>query len=113
MENQQTHNEKPQHGRWIRAALWYRRTPVLKHIDPIAFPVILISIMLLLIFPRGECTCEEQLPDKSISAMAVKGNAEALSYLNAKDNALLCAARRQELLRKLEEEKKTKRQYKL
>ncbi len=110
MENQQTNkdavNGKPKHGKWIRAAIWYRGNPVLKHIDPFAFPVILVAMLLVLIFPRGECTCEEQLPDKTISAMAVKGNTKALRYLNAKDNALLCAARRQDLLKKLQDGKK-------
>lgn len=101
-----------QHGKWIRAALWYRRTPVLRHIDPIAFPVILVGMMLVVIFPRGECTCEEQVPDQAISAMAVKGNKEAQLYLNSRDNALLCAARRQELLRKLENSKQ-KKQHRL
>lgn len=117
MENQENNkdvpNDNPKDGKWISLALWYRGNPVLKHIDPFAFPVILVGIMLAVIFPRGDCTCEEQLPDKAISEMAVSGNAEARLYLNARDNALLCAARRQELLKKLEDDKKLKKQHKL
>ncbi|RYD98760.1 MAG: hypothetical protein EOP54_06570 [Sphingobacteriales bacterium] len=116
MENQQTNkdavNGKPKHGKWIMAAIWYRSNPILKHINPLAFPMLLVAMLLVVIFPRGECTCEEQVPDQTISAMAVKGNKEARLYLNSRDNALLCAARRQELLKKLENSKQ-KKQHRL
>jgi hypothetical protein len=93
-------------GKWMKFALWYIRTPILKHINPFFFLVFLLGTVLVLIIPRGDCTCEEMLPDQSLQSKEMQNNKEVQAHLKARDNVIICAARQQELLEKLEKEKR-------
>ncbi|MGY0039317.1 hypothetical protein [Pedobacter sp. NJ-S-72] len=93
-------------GKWLRFALWYTKTPILKHINPFFFLVFLLATTLVLIIPRGNCTCEEQLPDQALQSRELQNNKEVQAHLKARDNVIICAARQQELLEKLEKGKR-------
>ncbi|TCD01239.1 hypothetical protein [Pedobacter psychroterrae] len=93
------------YGRWMRLAIWYRHNPILKHLDPYLFLWVLLLFALVSIVPRGNCTCEDQYPDQQLSMLAKAGNKEVAAHLAARDNALLCESRRQELLKELARKK--------
>jgi len=95
-----------QYGKWMRLAMWYQRTPVLREINPFTFPAIVLMMLLRIVIPRGHCTCGDQFPDQHLSTIASEGNKEVKAYLSITENPLLCEARRQELLKKLKLKKK-------
>ena len=95
-------------SRWLRLARAYHRIPVLGRL-PARFWVFLLTaalaVLLNILFPPGECTCEDQFTDQKLEAMARQGNQAVRRYLAQKDNPINCAGRRQELLQELEKEK--------
>lgn len=93
-------------GKWMKLAIWYKRTPVLKHIDPFGIMMAILAIILAVIFPQGDCTCGDQIADQKLEVMGKQGNKEVQHYMQSRDNAILCASKRQELLKKLEREAK-------
>lgn len=95
-------------SRLIRLVRAYQRIPLLGRL-PGRFWIILLTaalaILLNIIFPPGDCTCEDQFTDQKLEAMARQGNQAVKRYLAQKDNPINCAGRRQELLQELEKEK--------
>ena len=92
----------------LRIARAYHSIPVLGKL-PARFWIFLLAaalaILLTILFPQGDCTCEDQFTDQKLEAMARQGNQAVKHYLAQKDNTINCAGRRQELLQELEKEK--------
>lgn len=95
-------------GKWIRLVIWYNKTPVLNKINPLLIIVFAVGVILTLIFPRGECTCADQIVDRKLEVIAKQGNKEVQDYNKSRYNIILCASKRRELLKKIEKEKKLK-----
>ncbi|MFI5138334.1 MAG: hypothetical protein ACHQIM_10955 [Sphingobacteriales bacterium] len=94
---------------WLLSAVRaYHRIPVLGRL-PVRFWIFLLTaalaILLNVLFPPGDCTCEDQFNDQKLEAMARQGNRAVQHYLAQKDNTINCAGRRQELLEELEKDK--------
>jgi hypothetical protein len=95
-------------SRWLRAARAYHRIPLLGRLPGLVVMGLLIAavaILLAILFPQKDCTCEDQFNDQKLEAMARPGNQAVKRYLTQKDNPINCAGRRQELLQELEKEK--------
>ncbi|SDE94790.1 hypothetical protein SAMN05216464_11136 [Mucilaginibacter pineti] len=91
---------------WARAARWYMRTPVLKHINPAGIIGLILAGLMVLIFPPGHCTCEDQIDDPKLNKLALAGDTNVRNYQKQLDDIYICAAKRAELLKKLELQKK-------
>lgn len=95
---------------WLRFVKAYRRIPLLGRIDPVKlltfFFIVIIETLLIVVFPPGNCTCEDQFTDQKLEALARHGNPDVRRYLAQKDNTINCAGRRKELLQQLEKKKK-------
>lgn len=95
-------------NKWLRLARAYHRIPILGRL-PVRFWTILpaagLAVLLNILFPPGDCTCEDQFTDQKLEAMARQGNQSVRRYLAQKDNPINCAGRRLELLQELEKEK--------
>ncbi|RYZ18694.1 MAG: hypothetical protein EOO10_25380 [Chitinophagaceae bacterium] len=91
-----------QYGKWMRLAIWYKNVPILKHVNPLFLLMILYVFLLILFIKPSNCTCEDQYPDQELSTLAKEGDEKVAAHLSARDNALLCESRRQELLKELE-----------
>jgi hypothetical protein len=95
-------------SRWLRLARAYHRIPILGRLPARAWAFLLavaLAVLLNILFPPGDCTCEDQFTDQKLEAMARQGNQAVQHYLSQKDNPINCAGRRQELLQELEKEK--------
>jgi hypothetical protein len=57
-----------QYGKWMRLAIWYQRTPVLREINPFAFPGIILAILLMIITIALDfgCSPKDFMPDEAI-----------------------------------------------
>lgn len=99
---------KSQRDKWMRFAQWYKSTPILRRVDPTAFFGLFLALMAFIIFPREHCKCRDLMTDTAILSMARQGDEEAQSFLKSSDNALLCASREQELIKKLKKQKKAR-----
>lgn len=92
----------------LRITRAYHRIPVLGKL-PARFWILLLAaamgILLAILFPQGDCTCEDQFTDQKLETMARQGNQAVKRYLAQKDNTINCAGRREELLQELEKEK--------
>lgn len=100
-----SHSEE---SRWIKLAKAYQRIPVLGKLPAQSVSMLLaglLGIVLAILFPQKECTCEDQFTDQRLEAMARQGNQAVRRYLAQKDNPINCAGRRLELLKELEKEK--------
>lgn len=96
-------------SRWLRAARAYQRLPVLGKLPAQILGGLLVgalAILLAILFPQKNCTCEDQFTDQKLETMARQGNQDVRRYLAQKDNPINCAGRRKELLEQLEKEKK-------
>ena len=93
------------YGKWMRLAIWYKNVPILKHVNPLFLLMILYAFLLILVIKPSNCTCEDQFPGPRLSTLAKAGNKKVAAHLSARDNALLCESRRQELLKDLERKK--------
>ena len=95
-------------SKWLRLARAYNSIPILGRL-PVRVWAILpaagLAILLNILFPPGNCTCEDQFTDQKLEAMARQGNEAVQRYLAQKDNPINCAGRRLELLKELEKEK--------
>jgi hypothetical protein len=95
-------------SRLVRLVRAYQRIPVLGRL-PGRFWIFLLTaalaILLNILFPPGDCTCEDQFTDQKLEVMARQGNQAVRRYLAQKDNPINCAGRREELLQELEKEK--------
>jgi sensor histidine kinase YesM len=93
----------------------FRRFPILS--NEVIFRIVIIVLMLPLIVLlhrwKGECTCEDQIQDQRLTATSLKQNKQVQTYLKTRDNPVMCEARRQELLRKLEQEQKLRKAHAL
>lgn len=95
-------------GRWLRIARAYHGIPILGKLPAQVLMGILVgtlAILLAVLFPQKDCTCEDQFTDQKLEAMARQGNQAVRRYLAQKDNTINCAGRRKELLEQLEKEK--------
>ncbi len=95
-------------SRLIRLAQAYHRIPLLGRLTARFWIFLLtaaLAVLLNILFPPGDCTCEDQFTDLKLEAMARQGNQAVKHYLAQKDNTINCAGRRQELLQELEKEK--------
>lgn len=95
-------------SRWLRLARAYHRIPILGRLPAQVFAGLLVgalAILMSILFPQKDCTCEDQFTDQKLEAMARQGNQAVRRYLAQKDNPINCAGRRQELLQELEKEK--------
>jgi hypothetical protein len=100
-----THSKE---SRWLRVATAYHRIPILGRLPAQVLGGLIVAtlaILLAVLFPQGDCTCEDQFTDQKLEAMARRGNQAVKSYLAQKDNTINCAGRRKELLQELEREK--------
>ena len=105
-ENDLTTHSKE--SRWLRVARAYHRIPILGRLPAQVLGGLLVAalaILLAILFPQGDCTCEDQFTDQKLETMARQGNQAVRHYLAQKDNTINCAGRRQELLQQLEKEK--------
>jgi hypothetical protein len=97
-------------SKWLRFVRAYRRIPFLRRIDPVKlltfFFIVVIETLLIVAFPPGNCTCEDQFTDQKLEALARQGDPDVRRYLAQKDNTINCAGRRKELLQQLEKKKK-------
>ncbi|MEO6523854.1 MAG: hypothetical protein ABIN91_19375 [Mucilaginibacter sp.] len=93
-------------GVWMKVARWYMRTPVLKHLSPGGILIAVLAVLLVTIFPQGHCTCEDQIDDPKLKKMALAGDTNVRNYQQQMDDVYICAAKRAELLKKLELQKK-------
>jgi len=96
-------------NRWLRIARAYHRIPILGKLPTQVLGGLLVgalAILLAVLFPQKDCTCEDQFTDRKLEAMARQGNQAVQRYLAQKDNPINCAGRRKELLEQLEKEKK-------
>lgn len=109
MENPQQVQDSDQKLRnnWMRLVKRYQEIPIIGRINPFSLIPILLAIILVILTPRSNCTCEEQLTDDKLEAMAQNGNTDVRTYLAQKDNPFNCAGRRLELLKKLQKEKES------
>jgi len=107
MENPEQMQDSDQKfgNRWVRLVKRYQQIPVLGRINLFSLIPVLLAIILVILTPRSNCTCEEQLTDEKLEAMAQNGNTDVRTYLAQKDNPFNCAGRRLELLKKLQKEK--------
>ncbi|MDR3697706.1 hypothetical protein [Mucilaginibacter sp.] len=95
-------------SKWLRLARAYHRIPILGRLPAQVLAALLVgglAILLAVLFPQKDCTCEDQFTDQKLEAMARQGNQAVRRYLAQKDNPINCAGRRQELLQELEKEK--------
>jgi len=95
-------------SRLIELVRAYRRIPVIGRLHArfwVFLLTVALAILLNVLFPPGDCTCEDQFTDQKLEAMARQGNHAVKSYLAQKDNPINCAGRRKELLQELEKEK--------
>lgn len=67
---------------------------------------VIIGVGLAAIFPQKNCTCEDQITDLRLETLARQGNKQVMHYQQERESVITCAAKREELLRKLEKEKK-------
>lgn len=104
-DNLKNHAEE---SRWIKLAKAYQRIPVFGKLPAQSVSMFLagaLGILLAILFPQKECTCQDQFTDQKLEAMARQGNQAVRRYLAQKDNPINCAGRRLELLKELEKEK--------
>lgn len=107
MENPEQMQDSDQKfgNRWVRLVKRYQQIPVLGRLNPFSLVAIMLAVILVILTPRGNCTCEDQFTDEKLEAMARNGNTDVRTYLAQKDNPFNCAGRRLELLKKLQKEK--------
>lgn len=65
-----------------------------------------LAACMAILFPRKNCTCEDQVTDLRLETLARQGNKQVMHYQQERESVITCAAKREELLRKLEKEKK-------
>jgi len=109
-----TNTSVEEEGRLVRLLNWYRQIPVIGKIPVrvlMGLLVAALAILLAVLFPQGDCTCEDQFDDPKLQTMAKAGDQQVKQYLAQKDNTINCAGRRKELLEHLKQ-KKTKAQLK-
>ena len=88
----------------------FRRFPILTNEGIFRMVIIFLMFPLIVLLNRwkGECTCEDQIQDQSLASTKFKQDKQVQTYLKTRDNLVMCEARRQVLLKKLEKEKKVK-----
>lgn len=67
---------------------------------------IVIGAGLAALFPQKNCTCEDQITDLRLETLARQGNKQVMYYQRERESVIICAAKREELLKKLEQEKR-------
>lgn len=108
-DNKRDDRPRPsEESKWFRLARAYHRIPILGRIPARVMGGVVagaLGILLGILFPQKDCTCEDQFTDQKLEAMARQGNEAVRRYLAQKDNPINCAGRRLELLKELEKEK--------
>jgi len=67
---------------------------------------VVIGVGLAAMFPQKNCTCEDQITDLRLETLARQGNKQVMHYQRERESVIICAAKRVELLKKLEQEKR-------
>lgn len=95
---------------WIKMGRLYRRFPFLRN-DKVLRMLItffVVAFSILMAITKEPCTCADQIVDEQLKTRAAQGDSTVGAYMKSKDDAIICATKRRELLRALEKEKKLK-----
>ena len=89
--------------------LWIKlRKPERKEIYHSLFNLTALALAacLAILFPRKNCTCEDQVTDLRLETLARQGNKQVMHYQQERESVIVCAAKREELLKRLEQQEK-------
>ncbi|RZJ92625.1 MAG: hypothetical protein EOO20_01130 [Chryseobacterium sp.] len=68
------------------------------------FITVIIAVGLATLFPQKNCTCEDQVTDLRLETLARQGNRQAIHYQQQRESVIICAAKREELIKRLKEQ---------
>ncbi len=81
-----TNTSVEEEGRLVRLLNWYRQIPVIGKIPVrvlMGLLVAALAILLAVLFPQGDCTCEDQFDDPKLQTMAKAGDKQVKEKLAA------------------------------
>ncbi|WP_316846499.1 hypothetical protein [Pedobacter psychrodurus] len=70
------------------------------------FITVIIAVGLAILFPQENCTCEDQVTDLRLETLARQGNRQVIHYQQQRESVIICAAKREELIKRLKEQEK-------
>lgn len=71
-----------------------------------SFIAVFLGVGLATLFPQKNCTCEDQVTDLRLETLARQGNKQVINYQQERESVIICAAKREELLKRLEQQEK-------